>query len=690
MKRHLSFFLAALVAWPVTILAAEPADVDVLIRELRAIKIERRAQAAEALGQLGSAAAPAVRALTAGLYDPSPVVKIEVLVALRHIGPAARGAVPDLVKIIQGEDSDLYIGGIEALGAIGPDAAAAAPALIELLKGDDEGVAVSAGLALSRILPDGSDGLKEAVPVLAQALRNEDVGIRSDAVAALATVGKVALPALIDLVAEWKTDGDSAWHAAAALTAMGPVAEPAVPALAAALKSNREEIVIHAAGALGAIGPAAKNAVPQLQKLLASKNAVIRTHVASALGDLGPAAEGAVGDLSALLEEPNAEVRRESAEALGKIGPAAKTAVHALLGALEDDAGAVTVHAALALSRIGPEAVPELIEALKDEPTRQLIVAILGDIGEPAKGAVETLTGYLADPKLDPEFGREVLLALAKIGPEAKAAIPALIKILEDEEHPLRAGAAFALAKLGAKQKEVTRLLIIELPKEDDSEMHAVAPIALVLLNLENDAMVSLALPRLIDLLGDDSNRVRHEAATTLALLGSRAADAVPRLALGLRDADPAIRGEFLATLGAIGPEAAEAFPAILKALADPDLHVQYSATYTIGKIGAVANDAVPLLETNLQARDELLRIASAWALVHVDTKRRGLAKLCLGPLTRGLSLADPRARTDVVEALGLLGRDAGPAVPALEKLSTDPDETVRKAAATALKKINR
>src|SRR5262249_15065494 len=104
--RFLAWVLLTFVAaWSAPLCAAEPVDVDDLVRELRAIKIERRVQAAELLGQLGPAAAPAVRGLVAALYDPSPVVQLEVLVALRHIGPAARGAVPDLIKIIQGEDA---------------------------------------------------------------------------------------------------------------------------------------------------------------------------------------------------------------------------------------------------------------------------------------------------------------------------------------------------------------------------------------------------------------------------------------------------------------------------------------------------------------------------------------------------------------------------------------------------------
>src|SRR5262249_7890829 len=138
--------------------------------------------------------------------------------------------------------------------------------------------------------------------------------------------------------------------------------------------------------------------------------------------------------------------------------------VPALLGALEDDAGSVTVHAAWALSRIGPEAVPQLIEALKDEAHRQLIVAVLGDTGPAAKPVVDRLVEFLSEPDLDADFGREILLTLSKIGPGAAEAAPRLLEILADEENSLRPGAAYALAKMGIR--EAVPFLIKALPRE--------------------------------------------------------------------------------------------------------------------------------------------------------------------------------------------------------------------------------
>src|SRR6476661_3315585 len=139
-----ALFPAVVLTLPVCGFSAEPADVDGLIRELRSIKVERRVRAAEALGELGPLAAPAVRALSSALSDPSPTVQIEALLSLGHIGSSAKGAVPDLIGLVEGDDSDLQLGAIEALGSIGHDARDGAPALTKLLQAKDEGLATSA------------------------------------------------------------------------------------------------------------------------------------------------------------------------------------------------------------------------------------------------------------------------------------------------------------------------------------------------------------------------------------------------------------------------------------------------------------------------------------------------------------------------------------------------------------------
>jgi HEAT repeat protein len=691
MTRLLSFAMAACLIFPGLLCADETDDVDSLIRDLRAIKVDKRVHAAQALGRLGPAAGPGVRGLVSALADPSFAVQVEALIALQHIGPAARDAVPGLVLVLRGKDTRLFSGAIDTLGAIGHDSRAAVPRLLEFVKGDSQQLATSACLALLTILPPGSDELQRLIPALVKALKSKSSEVREQAVVALGHAGRLALPALIKLVDSYSTDGDSAWQAAAALEIMGRPAQPAVAVLVKALHAKNEQVVVHAAGALGAIGAGAigsgaEAAVPQLQKLLAEGSASIRTHVASSLGDIGPGAADAVGALAQALEDRDEGVRRESAEALGKIGHAAKSAVPTLLNALGDEKASVTMHAAWALGRIGGEAVPQLIETLKDARRQYAVVVILGDIGPAAEPAVAQLAALLSEPKLGPDLGREILLALAHIGPAAREAVPALLKILDDEESQLRASAAWALAKIGAR--EAVPILIKALPKRDNSQLSIVAPMALLLLNRDNEALTRIVLPRVAELLGHDSAQIKSEAAAALAALGEKAAPAIPDLDAGLQDADPSVRVAFLSALAALGPASVVALPNIEKMLADPVLSVRYAASHAIGKIGPPAIAAVPRLEKNLNERDEFLQFVSAWALVQVDPEREDLAAICLGPLVHNLNHHDPHVRNEAVLALSLLGPEAKSAVQALEAIAADPDETVRKSVADALKEI--
>src|SRR5207302_7485743 len=104
---------------------AELPELADLVKDLKSDKPNTRARAAESLGRLGPAAAPAVPQLIAALGDKVAAVQRESLIALDRIGPAAREAVPALVALLKGETSRNYDAAIHTLGAIGRDSAEA-------------------------------------------------------------------------------------------------------------------------------------------------------------------------------------------------------------------------------------------------------------------------------------------------------------------------------------------------------------------------------------------------------------------------------------------------------------------------------------------------------------------------------------------------------------------------------------
>ena len=131
---------------------ALPSSVSGLAEALSDPREGVRFGAAQALADMGPAAAPAVPALIRALSDSSQDVRDGAAVALGEIGPAASSAVPSLVRVMR---SDFYLdarwSAALALGKIGPAAASAIPDLVEILDSPDRGLQGAAAWALSRI-----------------------------------------------------------------------------------------------------------------------------------------------------------------------------------------------------------------------------------------------------------------------------------------------------------------------------------------------------------------------------------------------------------------------------------------------------------------------------------------------------------------------------------------------------------
>ena len=123
-----------------------------------------------------------------------------------------------------------------------------------------------------------------------------------------------------------------------------------------------------------------------------------------------------------------------------------------------------------ALNNIGPdakEAVPALIEALKDEDktARQNAAEALGNMGPDAKDAVPTLIETLKD-----KYGavrRAAADALGSIGPDAEEAVPALIEALKNKDGTVHRAAASALGSIGPDAVPE----LIEALKNDDGTL---------------------------------------------------------------------------------------------------------------------------------------------------------------------------------------------------------------------------
>lgn len=174
------------------------------------------------------------------------------------------------------------------------------------------------------------------------------------------------------------------------------------------------------------------NDLKQLLTDLKTNEAVKKRKAVKQITSMGTAAKAATPSLIYLLErDRDALVRRGAAEALGVVGGDAKPTIAALAKAMNDSDLEVITVASVSLSKYGKQAVPVLQEALadKDNQVRRHAAEALAKIGPDAKAAVpDLLKAYQSEAKQGRRTTNSVkasyVEALGAIGPDAKDAIP--------------------------------------------------------------------------------------------------------------------------------------------------------------------------------------------------------------------------------------------------------------------------
>jgi CubicO group peptidase (beta-lactamase class C family) len=149
----------------------------------------------------------------------------------------------------------------------------------------------------------------------------------------------------------------------------------------------------------------------------------------------------------------------------------------------------------------------------------------------------------------DPQGREAAALALGRVGPEAAAAVEALVATFSDPDIYLRGAAAVALAQIG--QAAVPAL--IRALGDAKAEVRWSAAIAIGRAGQAGRA----AIPALITAVSDTDDNVRYTSAVALGGLRSAASDAVPALTGALHDRADSVRAAARRSLQQIAPEAA-------------------------------------------------------------------------------------------------------------------------------------
>ena len=305
--------------------------------------------------------------------------------------------------------------------------------------------------------------------------------------------------------------------------------------------------------------------------------------------------------------------------------------------------------------KAGAEAVPDLVLAFTTKRVKSERVSLPERI-------LWKLQGGEGTPILFEDDQGIAVYRLQQLGPQAKAAIPAMVALLKGPDVATHHRAIEVLEAIGPEAPEVVQALLQAL-RHPDLDIGYCAAEALT---MNEDKSV---VPAVIEMLSEDKSSQSAECELrVLQALGPEACEAVPVLIECLnfeRLARSAVN-----TLGNIGPDAAPAVPALLKlydqSRANDKYPLRRSIIVALGRIGPDAQACSPLL-IELAKRDDLDAVRALWRIepqcsrLAMDVALRELKFIGCG-VWRG-------SERYVIDLLGEIGPQARIAVPTLDQI---------------------
>jgi HEAT repeat protein len=290
-------------------------------------------------------------------------------------------------------------------------------------------------------------------------------------------------------------------------------------------------------------------------------------------------------------------------------------------------------------SREAAEAVPALIEIVKDAAapweSRRQAALTLGRMGRPAVEAVPVLV-RLAGPASREETRLWALSALGRFGRLAPEAAPTMVSFLSStrESHLVRMGAAEVLGQIGPAHPVAIPALIdcISRIGSDSSEVSSGTDLRVActdVLSLSG-AAAAPAIPLLLRVMRDPSERLRQSALTTLAAMGPAAEiAALPVAEVLVSDRDELTCDRAAEVLVAMRVE-----PVVLRLLSFPRPEIRVRIATALSR-WARPPEAVrrAVASVALQDGDPAVQGAALWADWIWSRDRDRLAPVALGLL---------------------------------------------------------
>ena len=398
--------------------------------------------------------------------------------------------------------------------------------------------------------------------------------------------------------------------------------------------------------------------VAELKKPHRYKNAILQQRIAliETLRDIGVAAEAAVPALTAILEDQDRRLEW------------VHFAINMALGAIGTPSGVDARYA-------------DTLRTLEDWKRKTPPAAIAAAVRWHDFSIRQNLRRHrLAEGSIEAS-----VLPLLVLGPEARGAVPTLLRAYADRRvgDDLRALIEGALAAMGTDDAQRASAAM---PVPPDPLAEIIADV-----HAADDQVRGFAIRELVRFAADERavdvligllrvGKSPAAVANALMEIGPPAARAVPDLLPHM--SNPRSGANVIQAVGKLGADHPSAVTALRRILADPRSPHRGLAASALGQLKAEA--AVPELIEALKARRKYTRILSAKALARIGPPKAAAA---VPHLTLLLEDRDHDIQRAAAEALARMGPAAAPAVPALSRLLQSSDHRLKRAAENALAK---
>lgn len=368
-------------------------------------------------------------------------------------------------------------------------------------------VAIPLGLyaAFARFEPLVSEWRE--VQSLVELLRSTDLEVRERSADLLGQRGSaIALPIFLDAAHDPRGDVRALACQSLVETWSDPLA--VIPVLIAATHDQEDEVREVAARGLARVANSGSRSTGSSRTLsaLAAKQRADSLHA-----------------LRQLLKDRSSTIRAAAAGSLAAFGQVPDSAA-ALTAAARDPDRAVRFAAARALVRIGdgdnPVATQTLLALLAEPdlvPDRRAVLEFLAGMGpgvhDRAVGTLETLLSHE-----DIAVVSDVVECLSADGPQARAVLPALNRLLQSDDSHLRASTGMAIVAIEGQESPRAVELLLRITSDPALEL-PIRENAVAMIRPVKPAALSKATPDLIRQLGSTNARVRESAVNLLLMI---------------------------------------------------------------------------------------------------------------------------------------------------------------------------